>query len=545
MSGPTPSISLKAGDTIPNQTGVPMRIEYTPTPTDSGQICGLIYIFVTDMAKSQTHLDSIHWCVNVNVKPKDAFASTLNTPDRLPCEGTYDTVICITNRATCGEPVTYMSASATTTGVTVGGSWPQTIPPGGTYCFPVHFVAPKQDQDGSFTGDVQIAGDIPFNVHYTIPFTGCLKTTVLKIDTTGKTAISTPRCVTVSDTMAITVLNGIATIKSITMNPTGAYTLNIIGATIPPDRVLNQGDVLQLYVTFNPDAGASGDMTTITIQYLDATNSPQTIVIPVKTTITGSHYNSQLSLSSARTTKIKPDMKDAQDFVITLQGDAVPLSVGVQELQVTMKYNTNILIPKGTQPTLGAGWSAGNPYTVNEATQTLTFSVKPTADLVPGTPIATVTMTAAVSDQTSTNVSVSSGLYNPSDANFERCTLAATSLGDQITVAENLNCTDSLTNVAMQGKLTPADNIQIVPNPAHKASGAAANLSFTAAIDASGAVDIVDMTGKTVAELAHGALSHGEHIYAIPTPNLAEGTYFARIQIGGFTVVRKFVLQKD
>src|SRR5207249_610496 len=106
----------------------------------------------------------------------------------------------------------------------------------------------------------------------------------------------------------------------------------------------------------------------------------------------------------------------------------------------------------------------------------------------------------------------------------------------------DLSCTDSLTVVAMQGKLTPADNITIAPNPAHKSAGSAANLSFTANVDANGAVDIVDMTGKTVAEIAHGAMTHGQHIYSLPTVTMSEGTYFARIQIGGFTVVRKFVL---
>ena len=98
----------------------------------------------------------------------------------------------------------------------------------------------------------------------------------------------------------------------------------------------------------------------------------------------------------------------------------------------------------------------------------------------------------------------------------------------------------------LQGKLQDVDGIAIIPNPAHASDGHGAQLTFVTHLDGEVNADMIDMLGNVVVNLANGPMAVGKHTLTVPTNQMVQGTYFARIRMSnGYTVVRKFVLEKQ
>ncbi|MDP4197939.1 MAG: T9SS type A sorting domain-containing protein [Bacteroidota bacterium] len=548
LSGRAILVSPQVGDILKPDTTIPLHLRFVPQPGETGQICGTISLFITSATPPVFGVnDTITWCANVIPAQKSATISSIQKQDSIPCGSTWDTTICIVNTASCGAPLKIDSAVQSSAHLTVSGSFPAMIPPGGTFCFTAHFAPPTPTQTaGLISGQINVFGDTSFTVPYNIPYQPCSTGTALRIDTAGKTDVSTLRCIVLLDTMSITVLSGSATFNTATLNPAGGgYSLTVL----PPGtgQVVNTGETLKFVVSFNPDLAAGGGTTSVVITYTKQDGSPGTpITIPIQTNVTGSHYNVQLALSSPDGALISPHSSATnaiKRFVITAQGSQIPSSVGVTDFKIDLKYNTNLLTLAGIAP--GSNWKNGSGQPVDGSNDSLVFVMQPTAPINPGDVIATVSMTAAIPDTDKTSVSIGPASFNPNDVNFARCTASALSNGDQIPVQLELNCNDSIILKSNQGNLSTVTNIQVIPNPAHKSGDGSATLQFTSLVNADATVDLLDLSGKQVAQLAHGTMPKGDHTLPIPTATLAEGTYFARIQIGGFTVVRKFVIEKE
>ncbi len=547
LSGRNIVRSPNVGDPIPYGTSIPLHLRFVPLPGDTGQICGSIDLFVTDLAGQTGVDDTVFWCVNIIPTFPSLSVTSIAKLDSIACGGTWDTTICIKNTATCGKPIIITNAQQTSTGVTITGNFPVTIPPDSTFCFNAHFTPPTPTKPaGSIAGQINVTGDTNFVVPYNIPYQECSSGTVLRLDSTGKTTLSTPRCVILYDTMDIAMVAGTITVNSIVLNPTGGgYTLTSPG--VP--ATLNAGDMLKFVVSFNPDLAPAGGPTSVVISYTQG-GLPMTATIPINTLVTGKHYDVQLSLTSLDPKMISPhstDVNSKKRFVVTALGDAIPASAGVTSVKIAMLYNTDMLtlLPTGGIA-LGLGWTSATPLPSDGTNDTLLFTLQPPAGGInPGDVIATITATAAIPKTDVTTMAVGPAAFNPSDTSFGRCIATAASDGSMVPVQLQLNCSDSILLISNQGNLSTVSNIEVIPNPAHKSNGSSAMLKFTSLVGADAMVDLLDLSGKTVAELSRGTLVKGDHALAIPTANLAEGTYFARIQIGGFTVVRKFVIEKE
>lgn len=80
--------------------------------------------------------------------------------------------------------------------------------------------------------------------------------------------------------------------------------------------------------------------------------------------------------------------------------------------------------------------------------------------------------------------------------------------------------------------------LNIFPNPVNSTSLLAFELQERAQVQ----MDIMDVMGRKVMELANGSLSRGQHQYTISKADLGAGMYFVRMSVGDRTTMVKFLV---
>jgi hypothetical protein len=220
--------------------------------------------------------------------------------------------------------------------------------------------------------------------------------------------------------------------------------------------------------------------------------------------------------------------------------DDLPRNIGLTNATVSLNFtNDNILTVTAIDPK--NGWKPTTQTFSTASPVVIPFTIDNNTALTAGTVMGTVIMQASVGLADTGSIYVSAVHFN--DKLFEDCTLKGVPAPDTLDEHVVFICGDStLQDMLNYGTLK---RFSIRPNPAHKVTGSAATLEFTTETDQDATIDLLDISGKTIREVSHGALNKGEHSFAIPTSKLAEGTYFARVKIGGARVVRKFVLQNE
>lgn len=89
--------------------------------------------------------------------------------------------------------------------------------------------------------------------------------------------------------------------------------------------------------------------------------------------------------------------------------------------------------------------------------------------------------------------------------------------------------------LALSNRLLPG-----APNPFNPAT----TIRFTLAREEEVRLDLFDLRGRHVRELAAARLSAGEHIVVLHADALASGTYVVRLRAGAFTASRTLTLAK-
>src|SRR5437660_170972 len=92
------------------------------------------------------------------------------------------------------------------------------------------------------------------------------------------------------------------------------------------------------------------------------------------------------------------------------------------------------------------------------------------------------------------------------DTTFARCQISALASTDAIPFQLRELCGDHAVEKDLQGNLTQVDRIQIIPNPVSKSNDNGATLSFETHGDADLTVDMVDVLGNPVVNLASGVM---------------------------------------
>ncbi|GEM_PF-2524493 len=412
---------------------------------------------------------------------------------------------------------------------------PVTINTGSNQVFTVHFTGTVgQTLSGTITL-TDISGRT-ITEPYSVTFRDC-STHQVTTFTLGPQPLdsnySTPRCVILKKTYTITANNGTVIVNNVSL--AGGSKFSLSGFTGPV--TLTSGQSIQITLQYNPDAtGSDNDILTINTDH-------GTVTLHLIGVTTGSQYNIHLGLALDASSNAMPIRVDGVQQAVfkIINVEPIPAGTGATDLTIQLQYPTGILTRNKPIQSVA---TAADQSTSATGPMVIKITGIPNTGLPANSDLATVTMVPSISNTDQGTVSIGQSAFNQSDPNFGRCSMSAQSAGDVVPVRLNLTCSDSIMMIALQGKLQPMQGIEVIPNPAHKGSSAA-TLKFTTNLEANVSVDVVDLLGASVSQIANGPMEKGEHTLSIPTQNMSEGTYFARITMNGYTVIRKFILQKD
>ena len=501
--------------------------------TNAGATDSAIFI-LADLGGAIGIADTLHFTATFT-PPAPSF--TLTQPDTatICLDSTLDETFSFTNTGTC---YTYDITGATATSgaqvtaTPIGTGYPVHVPVGGTQTFTVHFAPTGA---GILSGTITLADSGGHNiaVPYSITVDTCNKTVPVLTLSDTNTNFITSNCTPLSRIFAIAAASGTVTVTSVTLT-SGTQFTESLSQTLP--FTVSTTDTLYDTVTYSPDASGPNSAT-LTVGNLPALNLTGAAV--------GAHFNAKFGISTASPLLDSPNV--ALTFTISLDS-LIPDDIGMTNLTIVVDEPGGLLTLLSGSPSGVAPWQADASQPPGESSP-WTIHLKYTGPTTPGQmiaggPIATFKAYTAIGKVNTTSVSIGApDVFN--DTNFARCKMSAESDGSSIPLQILLSCSDSIIVKALNGNLqTVVPNVEIIPNPAHK-NGSAATLHFTSNVSAPFAVDIVNELGNSVEQLLNGPVEKGDHTIAIPTDNLAEGAYFVRITVNGYTTVHKFVLEKE
>ncbi|HEX5317365.1 MAG TPA: T9SS type A sorting domain-containing protein, partial [Candidatus Kapabacteria bacterium] len=265
--------------------------------------------------------------------------------------------------------------------------------------------------------------------------------------------------------------------------------------------------------------------------------------IPITGVVTGSKFKATVNVASETVGAVKPNDTMMKDFEVVLQ-DTVFDSLDMNKLSLLIRFDGDLLF-KPNYLQLDTGWTVDAAHTYQDKQGLhLTLLYSGTSKHFTGfnDTILKVAFLAAVSDSNGTVAYADSAHFN--DSTFEACTLKALNGSGTAPFSIDTSCSTAIIERALPDNLQPYTGIEVIPNPAHK-DGSGATLHFTSNVSVPMTVDVLNVLGNSVAQLANGPVEKGEHALAIPTNEMPEGAYFVRISANGYTVVRKFVLEKE
>ena len=412
----------------------------------------------------------------------------------------------------------------------VDATYPVRVGVGDKQIFQVHFD--PQNVARNLTGTITLTDSAGNNitVPYNITVDSCNIAGHFTLTMPGDT-ITTPNCTTGKLVFTAGAGGGSGTVTGVTVAGSTRF-----AATTPTSGSMPFTDT----ITFDPNL-TGGNTATLTISYtINGVPEPDT-TITLTGVVTGSKFKATVNVVSESVGAVKPNNTMMKDFEVVLE-DQVFDSLDMNKLSLLIRFDGDLL----WQPiyVFDAGW-AKDPATYQDKQGLhLVLDYVPSGKQYTGgnDTIVKVKFLAAVSDSNATVAYADSAHFN--DSTFEACTLKALNGSGTAPFSIDTSCSTAMLERALPLNLQPYSGIQVVPNPAYK-DGSAATLHFKMNVDAPVTTDIVNVLGTPVAQLSNGPLAKGDHALAIPTNNMAEGAYFVRITSNGYTVVRKFVLEKE
>jgi photosystem II stability/assembly factor-like uncharacterized protein len=438
----------------------------------------------------------------------------------------------VTNLGTC---YTYDIVSGTGGNsqviVTPPSSYPIHIDSGASQSFSVTF---SPTSVGNFTGNITLtdADGTTILVPYNFTDTNCTVTGQFNITLNPGNTVTTTPCIagkiiyTVSAGGGSGMVVGISVIGSNRFFPSGPTS----GGAMPFTDT----------ITFDPNQ-MGGNSALVTLTYSINGGPQMSDTFTVYGAVNGAVDTVHIGVTSPTNTCILPNDTELKEFDVMLR-DSIPASLGITQLTFVISYNGNLLFNPQQLGNLPPGWTVTMMDEPDGIHVTMTYTG--TAGLPANTPLLELTQLGAVSDSTSSTAKITNPLFN--DSMFAACTLEALpSPTDSANICINdSGCGALPLQRDLQGTLQSVSNIMVVPNPAHK-GGSAATLHFTTNVAADVSAEVLDVLGNSVLTLTAGSMDIGDHALSIPTDQMPEGAYFARITVNGFTVIRQFVLVKE
>ncbi|MHB8392490.1 MAG: hypothetical protein ACYDBH_23395, partial [Acidobacteriaceae bacterium] len=295
-------------------------------------------------------------------------------------------------------------------------------------------------------------------------------------------------------------------------------------------------------ITFNPNQ--PGDNTAVLTLTVNINGHDSTITVQIAGVTVGTKDSARIGIISPSDACLQANDTDVKEFDIVLR-DSIPNTLGLAQLHFLVRYDDNLLW--GFSDSLADGFTVAAPPYEDSIGLHITLNYNPPSGstaIGANEIIMRIKQKAAIATLLTSTARIDSAHFN--DSAFEACTLRAlsSSTDSAVICIDTGVCQTNSIQKMLAGSLAPMQGIVIAPNPAHK-DGSAATLHFTTLISAPVVADVMNELGAPVAELVNGPLEKGDHAVPIPTNQMAEGAYFVRISMNGYTVVRQFVLEKQ
>ncbi len=523
MTGPSSASMVVGGPVNPD------TICFDPSACGvTGAISDMVILQVCDPTGNNCTFDTVFLTANI-IPPVPGYTVT-PIPSATICDSAMvGETFSLTNTGTC-YVYNIKSVSTGNSQVTVT---PQTatIDSGRSQTFNVTYMPTSV---GTISGWVVLTNSdgTTDSVQYSFTDTSCAPTGgvfSITLDPSNATIVTTP-CNLGQMTFDISDGGVTGSVNSVSVTGSGRFTPK----TPTSGAIPFTGGVI-----FDPNQ-SGGNSALVTINYsINGTSAQDTFTVYGQ--INGSVDTVHIGVTSPTNTCILPNDTDQKEFDVILH-DPIPDSMNITTLTFVISYDGNLLFNPQQLGNLPAGWTATLTDKPDGIHVTMTYSG--TSGLPANTTLLKLTQLGAVSDSNTSTAKITNPLFN--DSMYAACSLTALSAsGDSANICiDNSGCGALPLQRDLLGTLQTVSGIQVVPNPAHKGSSEA-TLHFTTNVSANVTADILDMLGHSVETLVDGPFETGDHVLAIPTDQMTEGAYFARITVNGVTVIRQFVLSKE
>ncbi len=525
------SASAVASATIPVGGSVIDTVCLNPGTCGVGNDTDIVVYQVCDPSGGSCTLDTL--TLGAYIVPP-VIANTVTTiPSATICStDMIGETFTLTNNGTCyTDNITSVSSGNPQVTVT-----PQTItvPVNGSQSFNVTFTPTGVGVDSGWIVLTNSDGTTD-SVHYDFADTACNTVTghfvfpPLVTDT-----IVTPNCTPGTLTFSASAGGGAGAITGITLTGSNQFST--------PDA--NGGPMTFTgHINFDPNQNGN-DSTQIQINYTIDGGPTLDTTFELYAKTVGVKDSARIGVLGLTATCIVPNDTMLDTFAVILR-DSVSDALGVTQLSFVINYDDNLLFNPSVFD-LAPGWHVGSIKDSADGVHvTLTYSGNPPQGYTGANDtLFKISELGAISKLQVSTAKIVNAHFN--DSSFEACSMKAlSSTGDLASICiDTTGCGGRVLRGVFNNTLVPFSDIQVVPNPARKGASAA-TLHFTTYVSANGTVDVLDVLGHSVATLSDGSLEVGEHAFSIPTNQMPEGAYFARITVNGVTVIQQFVLEKE
>ena len=499
----------------------------------TGQVTDFAVLQYTDgSGNSGSPFDTIWFTANIN-PPVPGYTITAITDTTICVSQTASKTFTLTDTGTCyNYNITSISSGDAQASVS-----PQTasLTPGQSQTFTVNF---NPTQTGTFTGPIVLTNADGTTISEPYSFTSvdtCNKKGTFQLVITPD-SIGVPNCQTGPITITATANGGgTGTINSLTV--TGSNRFSVTGPTSGPLPFTST-------ITFDPNqVGANTASTTLSYTF-NGTNGDT--IFTVKGGVGGVMDSAHIGVIDLTNNCVRPNDTDLDSMAIVLR-DNVPAATGLTTLSFDIVYNANLLFnpnPNNIPYDPAPNWTPTITILPNGQGLHVVLNYSGAGPITAGTILLKLRQFGAISTSLKTQATATNVHFN--DSTFEACTMRALSSGGDVAniCIDTVGCGRDITYLMMTGQTSLISNIVVVPNPVHK-DGSTATLHFQTNVTANVTAEILDQLGRSTVLVNNGSLTAGDHDLSIPTDRMAEGIYFARVSVGGVTVVRQFVLEKE
>ncbi len=296
------------------------------------------------------------------------------------------------------------------------------------------------------------------------------------------------------------------------------------------------GDTLFYTVTFDPSGNGNGSASLEMFSAQASINRSITLTGQASGIIPTARIGLQSSDHSMQCAGLAGDTTSIAAVLLDNVGD----TTGLSTVLFTLNGNWNVLTLTKIVPALG--WSITDTQTTGNGGLQIRLRYTTGGAIAAGTEMVTCFFAIAVSDSSSTDISLSGLRFNDSSATYDGCALTSVELPDPVHFSLTDTCGTPIVRSMLNGDVA-LQIISVRPNPVSPAGGST-NMELCIALARAAPVTITlsDMLGR-VKWKCLVAVEAGTQTLPLELPNIPEGSYFLEVSSLNMQESRKVVVE--